>query len=501
MPINEDGILSHEDLDFKDSAAVRAASKKLSDHVGKMKAAVDAGATDTEALKRDFSALQVEIADLKAAGRQSQIESVMGEGEGRMRSFIREDGRVHLGGTRDAQGRHQPGLLDALPTCESMRDLQRASDDRQLVRHILGEGKPTPEADRRVLEAIRALPREIREPVRAAFVNVDGSGGEWIKPGQLLTLERDMDTRISDLEMLFDEVSINEVSMISPVITSRVVPYRYGAPTGSDPANYKLSSFGTDERTFTTDGLAARVQLSRDAVEDSLFAVLPEVQGLLADGLRDGNGDAIINGYAVADGVHPDTLPGWTSDGFWPAAIPGGDIDHRRSFTGLRHHARGIAGAHADGGAYATVADYMGVRSMLSKPYGRAQDLVYLVSYTHYLSTIIKLPNVLTVDKYGSLATVVTGEVARLGGVPIVVADFMNQDLTAAGIYDGVTKTKNGMLLVARSQVKRITRRGAAVELDRNILNGMIDVVATARRGLRFMGPATRKQVAWIYNL
>ena len=91
-------------------------------------------------------------------------------------------------------------------------------------------------------------------------------------------------------------------------------------------------------------------------------------------------------------------------------------------------------------------------------------------------------PVLTTLEKWGPQATFKTGTLAVFDGAPVVVSEFMYENLNASGIYDGVTETYGNVLLANIfgyvAGERRIVKVGQKddIETDQKI------VVATQRR-------------------
>ena len=117
------------------------------------------------------------------------------------------------------------------------------------------------------------------------------------------------------------------------------------------------------------------------------------------------------------------------------------------------------------------------------------------------VANFLSLSEVLTIDKYGPSATVLQGQLASYFGMPIVLSRFMGTDLNESGLYDNATKTKSGMLCVARDAYMMFSKRGISVEQDKNIIQGAINIVATERVTFDTLDPDATKNVAFGFKL
>lgn len=108
-------------------------------------------------------------------------------------------------------------------------------------------------------------------------------------------------------------------------------------------------------------------------------------------------------------------------------------------------------------------------------------DLALILSPAGY-AKLRAFPEMLTRDKYGDRATIVTGQVDDFAGIPVLVSAKMQQNLNADGLYDGVTTNTTGFALVYRPDFSNADRQ--AVELDEDDTpkeNLQIKVLADAR--------------------
>ena len=93
-----------------------------------------------------------------------------------------------------------------------------------------------------------------------------------------------------------------------------------------------------------------------------------------------------------------------------------------------------------------------------------SSGIVHIVGIGSYVNLLADA-NLLTVDKYGPNATILTGELGRVGGIPIVVSEYVQSDLNATGVYDGVTTTKTIAITVDPSAFLIGNRRSMTVQL------------------------------------
>jgi hypothetical protein len=77
----------------------------------------------------------------------------------------------------------------------------------------------------------------------------------------------------------------------------------------------------------------------------------------------------------------------------------------------------------------------------------------------------------------------------------------MTADLNDSGLYDNSTTNKTSLLIANVSRFLVGQYRAASVELDREISNGVTNVVATRRVAFGTVDSTTKKNVALSYDL
>jgi hypothetical protein len=243
------------------------------------------------------------------------------------------------------------------------------------------------------------------------------AGAEWVPT--LLSADFIEKFRLaSKVAQLFPEVPMPSNPFDLPFLGGELTWYLVPESTSDEPSKAPASTVTTGKRTLT---------------EDSILAVLP----LLKEELNVSGGEAIedvlINGDLTATHMDSDVTSA---------------LDRRKAWNGLRRLAITAATARVDTGTFsATTA--ISIRTKMGKYGVTPSDCAYIVSLSAY-AKMLAFTEVMTVDKYGPLATIVTGELARLSGSPILISERVRQDLNATGYYDGTTMTKTEILTAFR---------------------------------------------------
>lgn len=415
--------------------------------------------------------------------------------------YIEPDGRGGrrlraLGGTiRDTKhphvGAYQPGILDDTVTHGDWHsELKGLVHQRNWVRSFSKHGR-SPTVDLALARHLEAGPA----PIRKLFADADNQGAEWIPTVHLPRLEEDL-RMARRTEALFESMPMNDHKVEIPYLTTGLRPYIKGRPVTSPAGQYPASSLVTDKISVTATGFAVRAEIDEDASEDAILAWEPIMRRELVAAIVDGTNDAIVNGDTAAS--HQDAIASWDPRSRWGASGLGTASDHRRAWIGLRARAADVD--NTTDHASLTYAKVLEARANLDSPHGVEGDVVLIASPEVYLASILGLDQVATLEKYGAQASVLSGEVARIGGMRIVVDEFLTSDLADSGLYTG-TGTKTGFLVANRRRFIMGVRRGATVEMDKDITNGVIQQVATVRKVFFTVDSSTKKNVHFSYNL
>ena len=201
---------------------------------------------------------------------------------------------------------------------------------------------------------------------------------------------------------------------------------------------------------------------------------------------------AIINGDD--DGTHIDS----------DTQALGADVAEK-FWKGLRRQA--IANS-ANGGttdfanAAVTVAGIRSMRARMGK-FGINPLELMLLSGSGAYAQLSTLDQVATVDKFGPMATVLKGVLSAYQGIPIVLSQYMREDLNATGVYDGVTVNRAGLVLVNKTRWYVATRRPIKVKIQEDLVDQDRWLMASYQRK-DFKGhvqSASEVSVSYGYNI
>lgn len=241
----------------------------------------------------------------------------------------------------------------------------------------------------------------------------------------------------------------------------------------------------TRKITLTAAKFAGEMITSKELEEDGLIAILPFMQEELVDFISADLEDTAING---------DTAGTQDSDS-------GAALDPRLNWNGLRKVA--IAGAKTDAAnAAVTVAMLRTNRKNMGKYGVTPTNLAHIISINNYIQLLAD-PSVITMEKYGVLATILSGELGKADGAPLIVSEYSRVNLNATGVFDNVT-TNRGVAITVNTRGFLIgERRGMTLQLLKELYSESDQdaIIATTRKAFSARFPtATEKVVALHYN-
>jgi len=144
--------------------------------------------------------------------------------------------------------------------------------------------------------------------------------------------------------------------------------------------------------------------------------------------------------------------------------------DVKKAFDGLLKLAKD-AGNKVDAGGNSVTASLVAQARKLLGVYGiRLTDLA-IIAPVNVAYQMLELPEVLTVDKYGAKATIITGEIGKLFGMPIVVSEYIPTNLDENGDVDETNGDKTAVLLANITYFGVADRGNIGIEQDRNIVS------------------------------
>lgn len=297
---------------------------------------------------------------------------------------------------------------------------------------------------------------------------------------------------------LFPQITMTSKTLDNPVLGGDATAYLtlettgdgVDTPTGALIAASKPT---LNKMTFTAQKLAMRVFASSEIIEDSIVAMVPFITGNIAKVIARGIEDAIINGDKASTFMDGTT--------YNPAAGP------KRAWNGLRQIAVETASYPAFLSASNAALSNTHALSVLAaqKAYGAVvSEGVWIVGFKGW-ANLLNNAAMVTLEKYGAGATILTGEVGRFFGRPVILSEFVTDNYNASGVYDGTTTDRGVVIHAYRSAFALAQRRALSIAAssERHIEFDQTVFVGTWRGDFEgfYVPSATLAPVGVIYNV
>ncbi len=278
------------------------------------------------------------------------------------------------------------------------------------------------------------------------------------------------------------------------------VPLGLGSPTwrkGTENTATTGSDLPTGKSILTATELITEQNWSYTLDEDAAIAMAPATRARLAQ-----SGAEIMDSF----GLNADATNAGTGNINLDDADPN-DASYYLSDgqDGIRHQwlVDNTGQGNSAGGDALSDADILAALVDMGKYAVDPERCVMVADSATYLAGLLALTNVVTVDKFGPNAVVLTGQLASYRGIPIIVS--ASAPLTEA---DGkVSNTAGNNTLGQLSIFNRDMwyagfRRDLLIEVDRDIQKRMYVMVTSARVAIAAHGTrSTNKHTAGVYNI
>jgi hypothetical protein len=245
---------------------------------------------------------------------------------------------------------------------------------------------------------------------------------------------------------LFQRLALPRSPFTNPILGDRQVAYLVGQSTSDTSAKIPTSDPIAANVTFTAIKFAVRNLFSDEFAEDSIIPVMPWVR-------------------SETTHQHSDVTA---------------SNDRRKAFDGLLLLSGGSSGNAAVDISTLSVANLRSIRKGMGRFGANSEKLAWIMSVSAYVQCL-SLDEVETIDKFGPMATVQAGELAKFDGAPVIVSEFVRSDLNTSGVYDGATTTDTEVFLVHTPSFLFGDVGAAKAESDRDIETQQT-IVVTSRR-------------------
>ncbi len=378
--------------------------------------------------------------------------------------FVREDGSLRLGSweemipTPDGSTmipEKREGLLTSASVTPEMERLRRSYGAYALAFHrakLLNRNNPWSDrvlqsAWRKFVGAARSMPGRTGQALRGMLANMDAlkraingssaNGAELISNPTTQNILRpfDLARTLPGQIMMRDP---GNSTFKDPVVTGRVLGRQRGS-TSDDPAKYRHATITTSDQSRTIKNLVMML-LADPMVMKDIEAVLGDPAGFLMNLIEQGYADTLELAFLHGDtaATHQDTIGTWTMGGYYSSGDLGGTDSPLALWLGFRAIAFDDSNTVSGGGTWG-IDDHTAAMALLGNhAKGRVVQVMGLATL---FSQIIGNSNFLTVQNYGQKATLLTGEVGSIAGVPVVISEFMPSQFASTGLYTGSGST------------------------------------------------------------
>jgi HK97 family phage major capsid protein len=313
---------------------------------------------------------------------------------------------------------------------------------------------------------------------KALTATGSGIGDEFVPTGMQATLWSDM-FLASKVSALLPTIPMPTDPFDIPLGWGAII-WRKGtqntATTASDPA--------TAKSTLTSTEQVAEVDWAYDLDEDSVIAVLPTLRADLARDAAEQADRFILNADATDAATGNINLD--------DANPPDDSYYLSNGQDGIRHlYLVDNTGQSTDINAVLSDALLRAGIARLGKYASDVSRLAMVTDAETYVNNMLGLTNVVTIDKFGPQATVLTGQLSSYSGIPVILSAAMLEAEDDGKISTTAGNNDEGQIGLFHRDMWRVGyRRQLLIEIDRDIKKRQFVMVvsfriAVAARGTR----------------
>ncbi len=302
---------------------------------------------------------------------------------------------------------------------------------------------------------------------------------------------------------------VNLQTLVAPIIPTFPMPSNpFDVPRQLGDVNFfpgtentatTDTALATGRTTLTAFELVGQVPYSFTLEEDGVIAMLPEIRASLVRNVAEVLDDIILN-------ADRSTTNNINADGATISAASTGKAHWLLGYDGILHLP--LVDNRAQGNNHnPDVSDDMfnELRAKLGKYGARPSQLAWVMD----VNTFIRAQSVdqfRTMDKLGPNATLLTGMLGAVEGIPVIVSEQMPLADADGKITDGASSnTKGRLLLVNRTQWAQGFRRQLMIDVDRDTQKRQTVVTVSFRHALAersgARGSATHTALQYNINL
>ena len=296
------------------------------------------------------------------------------------------------------------------------------------------------------------------------------------------------DELVATLEARELWVDVNLQTLVAPLIPTFPMPSNpFDIPRQLGDVNFypgtvnvaaSSTALGTGKATLTAHELVGQVPYSFTLEEDAVIAMLPEIRAGLVRNVAEALDDIILNADTTATN-------GINADGATISSSDAGKAHWLLGYDGIVHLplVDNTSQANDHGGA---VSDDMfnEIRAKLGKYGARPSQLAWVMDVNTFIRSQ-SISNFRTMDKLGPNATLLTGMLGAVEGIPVMVSEQMKLADTDGKVTDAGNGTDTGRLLIVnRTQWAQGFRREIAIDVDRDTQKRQTVITVSFRHAL-----------------
>lgn len=324
---------------------------------------------------------------------------------------------------------------------------------------------------------VKTASKELRDiTAKALTATGAGTGDEYVPTGMAASLWNDW----------FVSSRVVSTFGVVPMPTDPFdMPLGWGVPTwrkGTQNTATTVSDPATAKSTFTSTEQVCEIDFSYNLEEDAVVAILPTLREMLA---REGaeqmdrfvmNADSTnaATGNINLDDADPDDDSYYLSSGQ----------------DGLRHLMI-VDNTNQAVDINTTLTDAL-TRTAIGKLGKYATDPTRLVMFCNpktYVLSLLGLTNVVTYDKAGPAATVLTGQLASYAGIPVIPTSSISLAEDDGKLSTTGSNNDEGTILIAHRDMWRVGfRRQLQMEMFRDVQKRSVILVASFRIAVAAQG-------------
>jgi HK97 family phage prohead protease/HK97 family phage major capsid protein len=387
----------------------------------------------------------------------------------------------------------KPALAGSERTERMIKELQRLNDELYTAVQIQRMGL-APEVNLKQTQLWGDYQRLSSEFRKALDTATSTEGSEWIPVGYSNQLFQAIEDKLV-IANLFPTIQMSMPSLVLPSDLAQQTAYYI--PENTDDIGTLMRAFtpASSNATLSVKKFGVRSVASQEMVEDSLFALIPFMMRKVQTACARAIEDVTLNG----DDASSSNINGTVGTHIYT-------YDARYAMDGLRVMTQTAAKKDFnDTGSSYTLDNIRAIYPLMGNFWDptRCAHLVGLKLYIKLLSLKDGGGSyvVNTVDKLGSNATILRGQLAVLDGMPVIMSQFVKEDLNGSFVYDGSTVTKTLHMIINPDGFVKGFRRTIKVASAQDIETDQQKVVATVRYGFQKWTGTSLYPVAFGYDI